>query len=43
MGEKNVWIKVKLRIYHLKFSSVIVLDKNGKCIFYSRSDLFTSL
>ena len=26
-----------------KFSFVIVLDKNAKCLFYSRSDLFTIL
>ena len=36
-GEKNIGPTT------VKFSSVIVLDKNDKCIFYPRSDLFTSL
>ena len=35
MGEKNIWLNI------IKFSSVIVLDKSGKCMFYSRSDLLT--
>ena len=37
MGEKNIWPTI------IKFFSVIVLDKNSKFIFYSRSDLFKTL
>ena len=37
VGEKNIWSII------IKYSSVIVLDKNSKCMCYSQSDLFIIL